>query len=149
MKPAAADADVHLAMCRPASTPTGARDPSARVGFGDARGVVDSQRTARPRWATLPHRGTRHRRPGFRRAHPPTHPPTPTSPKAPTRGWRVRVVAGAVGGCLVLGGCVSVRPLELVPADRVAQTSLVVDAGGRAVAALHGPEDRTAVPLGR
>jgi penicillin-binding protein 1A len=47
----------------------------------------------------------------------------------------------------VLAGCVSVRPLELVPADRVAQTSLVVDAGGRAVAALHGPEDRTAVAL--
>jgi membrane peptidoglycan carboxypeptidase len=41
-----------------------------------------------------------------------------------------------------------VRPLELVPADRVAQTSLVVDAGRRAVAALHGAEDRTAVPLG-
>jgi Transglycosylase len=47
------------------------------------------------------------------------------------------VVAGVVGGCLALAGCVSVRPLELVPADRVAQTSLVVDAGGRAVAALH------------
>jgi membrane peptidoglycan carboxypeptidase len=58
------------------------------------------------------------------------------------------VVAGVVGGCLALAGCVSVRPLELVPADRVAQTSLVVDAGGRAVAALHGAEDRTAVPLG-
>ena len=41
----------------------------------------------------------------------------------------------------------SVRPLELVPADRVAQTSLVLDARGRAVAALHGPEDRTAVGL--
>ncbi|HET6748203.1 MAG TPA: transglycosylase domain-containing protein, partial [Actinomycetes bacterium] len=39
------------------------------------------------------------------------------------------------------------RPLDLVPADRVAQTSLVLDAGGRTVAALHGPEDRTAVPL--
>jgi hypothetical protein len=73
--------------------------------------------------------------------------PGPRS-RAPTRGWRVRVVAGVVGGCLALAGCVSVRPLELVPADRVAQTSLVVDAGGRAVAALHGAEDRTAVPLG-
>src|SRR5215218_2495691 len=30
---------------------------------------------------------------------------------------------------------------------RVAQTSLVLDAGGRRLAALHGPEDRTAVPL--
>ena len=58
------------------------------------------------------------------------------------------MVAGVVGGCLALAGCVSVRPLELVPADRVAQTSLMVDAGGRAVAALHGAEDRTAVPLG-
>src|SRR4029453_18167013 len=44
---------------------------------------------------------------------------------------------------------VSVRPLELVPADRVAQTSLVLDAGGRRLAALHGPEDRTAVPLAK
>jgi membrane peptidoglycan carboxypeptidase len=50
-------------------------------------------------------------------------------------------------GCLLLSGCVSVRPLELVPPDRVAQTSLVLDARGRTVAALHGPEDRTAVPL--
>jgi hypothetical protein len=47
----------------------------------------------------------------------------------------------------VLDGCVSVRPLGLVPPDRVAQTSLVLDADGRTVAALHGPEDRTAVPL--
>jgi membrane peptidoglycan carboxypeptidase len=51
-------------------------------------------------------------------------------------------------GCLLVAGCVSVRPLELAPADRVAQTSLVLDAGGRTVAALHGPEDRTAVRLG-
>jgi membrane peptidoglycan carboxypeptidase len=47
----------------------------------------------------------------------------------------------------MLAGCVSVRPLELVPPDRVAQTSLVLDAGGRRLAALHGPEDRTAVGL--
>jgi membrane peptidoglycan carboxypeptidase len=59
----------------------------------------------------------------------------------------VRVVAGVTAGVLGLAGCVSVRPLELVPADRVAQTSLVLDAGGRRLAALHGPEDRTAVPL--
>jgi penicillin-binding protein 1A len=57
------------------------------------------------------------------------------------------VGAGLVAGCLVLAGCVSVRPLELVPAERVAQTSLVLDAGGRRLAALHGPEDRTAVAL--
>jgi len=56
-------------------------------------------------------------------------------------------VAALVAGWLALAGCVSVRPLELVPADRVAQTSLVLDAGGRRPAALHGPEDRTAVPL--
>ena len=43
----------------------------------------------------------------------------------------------------------SVRPLDLVPPDRVAQTSLVLDANGRMVAALHGPEDRTAVRLGK
>jgi penicillin-binding protein 1A len=55
------------------------------------------------------------------------------------------VAAGVLG----LAGCVSVRPLELVPADRVAQTSLVLDAGGRRLAALHGPEDRTAVPLAK
>jgi membrane peptidoglycan carboxypeptidase len=67
------------------------------------------------------------------------------------RGARVRVgvVAGVLAGCLGLAGCVSLRPLELVPADRVAQTSLVLDAGGRRLAALHGPEDRTAVPLER
>ena len=52
-----------------------------------------------------------------------------------------------LGGCVVLSGCVSVRPPELVPPDRVAQTSLVLDADGRTVAALHGPEDRTAVRL--
>jgi penicillin-binding protein 1A len=61
----------------------------------------------------------------------------------------VRLVAGVAAGVLGLAGCVSVRPLELVPADRVAQTSLVLDAGGRRLAALHGPEDRTAVPLAR
>jgi penicillin-binding protein 1A len=59
-------------------------------------------------------------------------------------------MAGALlAGCLALAGCVSVRPLGLVPADRVAQTSLVLDANGRKLAALHGPEDRTAVPLER
>src|SRR5918995_4012830 len=73
--------------------------------------------------------------------------PAPTTPGArATVGGRV--VAVLLAGCLALAGCVSVRPLELVPPDRVAQTSLVLDADGRAVAALHGPEDRTAVPLG-
>ena len=73
--------------------------------------------------------------------------PAPTAPGArATVGGRV--VAVLLAGCLALAGCVSVRPLELVPPDRVAQTSLVLDTDGRTVAALHGPEDRTAVPLG-
>ena len=63
-----------------------------------------------------------------------------------SRSARVlRVGAGLLLAWLTLAGCVSVRPLELVPPDRVAQTSLVLDAGGRTVTALHGPEDRTAV----
>jgi membrane peptidoglycan carboxypeptidase len=63
------------------------------------------------------------------------------------RRLRLRVGVGLAAGCLALAGCVSVRPLQLVPPDRVAQTSLVLDADGRTVAALHGPEDRTAVRL--
>jgi membrane peptidoglycan carboxypeptidase len=63
------------------------------------------------------------------------------------RARRLRVGVGLLAGCAVLAGCVSVRPLALAPPDRVAQTSLVLDAGGRTVAALHGPQDRTAVPL--
>jgi hypothetical protein len=35
---------------------------------------------------------------------------------------------------------VSVRPLELAPPDRVAQTSLVLDATGGGWAARHGPD---------
>src|SRR5918994_1744236 len=71
--------------------------------------------------------------------------PTPPGARATDGG---RVVTVLLAGCLALAGCVSVRPLELVPPDRVAQTSLVLDADGRTLAALHGPEDRTAVPLG-
>jgi membrane peptidoglycan carboxypeptidase len=63
-------------------------------------------------------------------------------------GATARVGVALLAGCLALSACVSVRPLELVPPERVAQTSLVLDAKGRAVAALHGPEDRTAVRLG-
>jgi penicillin-binding protein 1A len=63
------------------------------------------------------------------------------------RARRLRAGVGLLAGCAVLAGCVSVRPVELARPDRVAQTSLVLDAGGRAVAALHGPQDRTAVPL--
>src|SRR5215207_10349684 len=72
--------------------------------------------------------------------------PTPPGARATVGG---RVVAVLLAGCLALAGCVSVRPLELVPPDRVAQTSLVLDADGRTVAALHGPEDRTACPWAR
>jgi penicillin-binding protein 1A len=69
--------------------------------------------------------------------------------RAGVRGGPLRAGIGLLAGLLVLAGCVSVRPLDLVPPDRVAQTSLLLDAGGRTVAALHGPEDRTAVPLGK
>jgi penicillin-binding protein 1A len=51
--------------------------------------------------------------------------------------------------CVALAGCVSVRPVDLSRAPRVAQTTLVYDARGRLVVALHGPEDRTPVPLAR
>jgi hypothetical protein len=51
------------------------------------------------------------------------------------RARRLRVGVGLLAGCAVLAGCVSVRPLALVPPDRVAQTSLVLDAHGRRVAA--------------
>jgi penicillin-binding protein 1A len=97
MKPAPADADEHLAMCRAATTPTRARDVRARAG---------------------------------------------------SRRGRVRLAGALLAGSLALAGCVTVRPLALVPPDRVAQTSLVLDAAGRRLAALHGPENRTAVPLG-
>src|SRR5688572_6325660 len=68
-------------------------------------------------------------------------------PTSPQPKLRARIAAALLAACLLLAGCVSVRPLELVPPDRVARTSLVLDAEGRALAALHGPEDRTAVPL--
>jgi penicillin-binding protein 1A len=101
MKPAAADADDHLAMYRP--TP-----PAHWTRATTARARVERRRTALRRWT-----------------------------------------GGLLVGCVALAGCVSVRPLDLVPPDRVAQTSLVLDANGRMVAALHGPEDRTAVRLGK
>jgi membrane peptidoglycan carboxypeptidase len=66
---------------------------------------------------------------------------------APGRAGRLRGAAALLAVCLALAGCVSVRPLALAPRDRVAQTSLVLDAGGQTLAALHGPEDRTAVRL--
>jgi membrane peptidoglycan carboxypeptidase len=138
------------------------------------RGVVDRRRTVFGGWATLPLRGAWRRRPGIRRGRAGTRDGRVRWGRAGSRvqrGWvgsrgrwglagtqgrwglagtQVRwgrVVAGWIAACLVLAGCVSVRPLELVPVDRVAQTSLVLDAEGRTVAALHGPEDRTAVPL--
>jgi hypothetical protein len=100
MKPAAADADDHLAMYRPTPPVQGVRATTTRA-------RVERRRTALRRWT-----------------------------------------GGLLVGCVALAGCVSVRPLDLVQPDRVAQTSLVLDADGRMVAALHGPEDRTAVRLG-
>ena len=100
MKPAAADADDHLAMYRSTPPAQGARAATARARV--------ERRRRPPRWA-----------------------------------------GGLLVGCVALAGCVSVRPLDLVPLDRVAQTSLVLDADGRMAAALHGPEDRTAVRLGK
>jgi penicillin-binding protein 1A len=98
MKPAAADADDHLAMYRSTPPAQGARAATAR---------------------------------------------------ARVEGARRRVAGVLLVGCVALAGCVSVRPLDLVPLDRVAQTSVVLDANRRMVAALHGPEDRTAVRLGK
>jgi membrane peptidoglycan carboxypeptidase len=71
------------------------------------------------------------------------------SMRASRRARPLRVGVGLVAGCALLAGCVSVRPLHLAPPDRVAQTSVVLDARGRTVAALHGPQDRTAVPLAK
>jgi len=51
--------------------------------------------------------------------------------------------------CLALAGCVSVRPVDLSAAPPLAQTTLLHDARGRLVTELHGPENRTAVPLAR
>src|SRR5918995_1820030 len=73
--------------------------------------------------------------------------PAPTTPGARATVGGRGVAALPAGGPAPAGG-VSGRPPGPVPPDRVAQTSLVLDADGRAVAALHGPEDRTAVPLG-
>ena len=101
MKPAAADADDHLAMHHPTPPVHWARAVTARA-------RVERRRAGLRRWT-----------------------------------------GGLLVGCVALAGCVSVRPLDLVPPDRVAQTSLVLDANGRMVAALHGPEDRTAVRLGK
>jgi hypothetical protein len=129
MKPAAGDADVHLAMFQ---------------------GVVDEQRTVLGRWATLPLRGAGADGRASGVPGPAGTGPAGTGPAGGGAGGnragghraggrRVRghraggtrvVVAGGLVGCLVVAGCVSVRPLELVPADRVAQTSLVLDAGG-------------------
>ncbi|MFL6269444.1 MAG: transglycosylase domain-containing protein [Actinomycetes bacterium] len=83
---------------------------------------------------------------------PPVHWARATTARARTQWRRAglrRWTGGLLVGCVALAGCVSVRPLDLVPPDRVAQTSLVLDANGRMVAALHGPEDRTAVRLGK
>jgi penicillin-binding protein 1A len=83
------------------------------------------------------------------RLTPPAQEARSTTVRASGRRARGRVAGVLLVGCVALAGCVSVRPLDLVPPDGVAQTSLVLDANGRMVAALHGPEDRTAVRLGK
>jgi penicillin-binding protein 1A len=83
------------------------------------------------------------------RSTPPAQGARAATARARVGGARRRVAGVLLVGCVVLAGCVSVRPLDLVPLDRVAQTSVVLDANGRMVAALHGPEDRTAVRLGK
>jgi membrane peptidoglycan carboxypeptidase len=124
MKPTGADADDHLAMCRSPRRQTRDRGEPARPGNQGGRPRVARAWTGRPRVA---------RALAGRIGGEPT--------------W-VRVVVALLAGCLALAGCVSVRPLDLMPPNRVAQTSLVLDAGGRKMAALHGPENRTAVRLG-
>jgi Transglycosylase len=111
-------------MGRPATTPPGARARVARAGAErgpgakGAPGAVDNRGRQFRGWATLPFGGPIPRWAGFRRA---------------------RCVALPLPvGCLSLAGSVSVRPLELAPPHRVAQTSLVLDAKGRRLAALHG-----------
>jgi len=83
------------------------------------------------------------------RSTPPAQGARAATARARVEGARRRVAGVLLVGCVALAGCVSVRPLDLVPLDRVAQTSVVLDANGRMVAALHGPEDRTAVRLGK
>jgi penicillin-binding protein 1A len=51
--------------------------------------------------------------------------------------------------CLALAGCAPARPAALPQPPPLAQTTLVYDARGRLVTQVHGPEDRTAVPLAR
>jgi len=62
------------------------------------------------------------------------------------RPWPTALLLAA---CLALAACVPARPAELPTPPPLAQTTRVYDARGRLVAELHGPEDRTAVPLAR
>ena len=103
MKPATADADVHLAMFCPIITPTSAPGDPGRAGPQGRRGVVDSLRTTQRRWTTLPHRGPRHRWGRFQPGRPRFQPGRP-------RLWPGRAVAVVLVGYLLLAGCVSVRP---------------------------------------
>ena len=59
------------------------------------------------------------------------------------------VPALLLAGCLLAAGCVSARPVELAAPSGAAQSTYVYDAHGRLITTLHGPEDRTAVPLAR
>ena len=133
MKPAAVDADVHPAMFRPTTTPTGpgrhARPgPPHWAGSRAGSGAVDNRRPAR-RWATLPRRGPGAGRRGS------------GAPRDGTHGTAADGWWPPSSGCGAFRG-VSVRLLELVPPDREAQTSLVLDAGadGDGAARAGGPD---------
>ncbi len=69
--------------------------------------------------------------------------------RSPVVSRRPGPVALLLAACLALAGCVSARPVDLSGPPPVAQTTLVFDARGRLVTALHGAEDRTPVPLAK
>jgi hypothetical protein len=114
-------------------------------------GAVDNRRPPVRRRATLPIRGPRERRAGLRRAPGARRLGGPGRPGGPEAGGLGaacpgRVVAGVVAGCVGLAGCVGAAAGAGAGGAGGAD---VAGAGrrGRRLAALHGPEDRTAVPL--
>jgi penicillin-binding protein 1A len=58
------------------------------------------------------------------------------------------VLALLLACCLAAAGCVSPRPVALTTPGGSAQSTYLYDASGRLITTLHGPEDRTDVPLG-
>ena len=124
MKPAAADADVRTQLFRPTTTP-----PGARAGAWPGPGIPGNRV---PRWvggcgqpeACFPPLG-----------HPPPGDPAPVAEVLARPGMERTELPPAGGGrrprgrAPALSGCVGAA-MELVPPDREAQTSLVLDAGG-------------------